>query len=189
MVEAVVKMAHALSLRGGAGMQWSQLKHRVEARFAPSLRGRVQVWAAVYRKPATTDGRGWITLDGEQIHSMTDTPANAARDALWQAIEVARDAGPGTPESDWTRHGANYFTYQDFREALECSLQSGVDELLGSPLPLCRALAMLDGRLGKRRFQCLAAMEREHPLVRLLYGLRARAERWPVCAPAEEPAS
>lgn len=165
-------------------MQWSQLKHRVEARFAPSLKGRVQVWAAVYRKPATTDGRGWITLDGEQIHSMTDTPGDAAWRALGQAIDAAAVAEPGTPESDWSRHGAYFFTYHDFREALEWSLQCGVDELLASESPLCRALAMLDGRLGKRRFQRLAGMEREHPLVTLLYGIRAQAERWPPGAPA-----
>jgi hypothetical protein len=160
-------------------MRWSQLKHQVEARFAPALEGRVQVWAAVYRKPATTDGRGWITLDGEQIHSMTDTPGDAARQALFEAMEAAGAAPPGTPESDWTRQGAYFFTYGDFVEALECSLQCGIDELLASPWPLNRALAMLDRRLGKRRFLRLAEMEREHPLVRRLHGIRAQAEGWP----------
>jgi hypothetical protein len=160
-------------------MRWSQLKHQVEARFAPALQGRVQVWAAVYRKPATTDGRGWITLDGEQIHSMADTPSDAARQALADAIDVAEAAEPGSPESDWTRQGGLFFTYGDFLDALECCLSSGIDDLLDSQWPLNRALAMLDRRLGKRRFLRLARMEREHPLVQRLYRIRAEAERWP----------
>ncbi|HEX5869477.1 MAG TPA: hypothetical protein VFY65_03615 [Longimicrobium sp.] len=160
-------------------MQWSQLKHRVEARFAPALQGRVRVWAAVYRKPATTDGRGWITLDGEQIHSMADTPSDAARQALGDAIDAAAAAEPGSPGSDLGRQGGLYFTYHDFVEALECCLQSSVDGLLASDWPLNRALAMLDGRLGKRRFLRLMGMETEHPLVQRLYRIRADAEGWP----------
>jgi hypothetical protein len=160
-------------------MQWSQLKHRVEAQFAPALRGRVQVWAAVYRKPATTDGRGWITLDGEQIHSMADVQAAAAWRALGDALDAAPLAEPDTPGSDWTRQGAHFFTYQDFRRALECCLQSSIDDLLASEWALHRALAMLDRRLGKRRFLRLAQMEGEHPLVQRLYRVRAQAERWP----------
>ncbi len=166
-------------------MQWSQLKHRVEARFAPALQGRVQVWAAVYRKPATTDGRGWITLDGEQIHSMADTPGDAARRALAKAIAAAEQAEPGAPESDWTRQGGLFFTYGDFLDALECCLGSGIEDLLSSEWPLNRALAMLDGRLGKRRFLRLEGMQREHPLVQRLYRIRAGAQGWPSAIDAE----
>ncbi|WP_420125901.1 SF0329 family protein [Longimicrobium sp.] len=158
-------------------MRWSQLKHQVEARFAPSLQGRVQVWAAVYRKPATTDGRGWITLDGEQIHSMADIQSDAARAAQSRAIEAADAAEPGSPESDWTR--GMLFGYGDFLDALECCLHNGIDDLLASPWPLNRALAMLDRRVGKRRFLRLERMDVEHPLVQRLYRIRAEAEGWP----------
>jgi hypothetical protein len=108
---------------------------------------------------------------------------NSGSHALATAIDAAAAAEPGTPGSDWTRQGALFFTYVHFVEALECSLHCGIDELLSSQWPLNRALAMLDRRLGKRRFLRLEQMEREHPLVQRLHGIRAEAEGWAAARP------
>lgn len=143
----------------------------------PVARGRVEAWATLYRKPAATDGRGWITLDGVQIHSMSDMPGDAAWKALGEATDAAAEAEPGTAESDWTRRGENFFTHAHFHADLEDYVQTTVEDLLTSECPLRRALAMLDRRLGKRRLR-LADIETEHPLVQTLHRIRAEAEGW-----------
>jgi hypothetical protein len=163
-------------------VDWNQLKKRYEALIAPSLQGRVKVWATLYRKPATSDGRGWITVDGEQVHSMADVAGDAAYRRFAERAAAMEEAAPGTPAAELFRQPESFFSHWEFREALEECVDSGMDELLASQWPLTRALAMLDRRLGKRRFLRLAGIEDEHPLVQRLYHLRAEAERWPVAA-------
>ena len=165
-------------------MDWNQLKKRFEALIAPSLQGRVKVWATLYRKPATSDGRGWITLDGEQIHSMADMPGDAAYHRVVTRMNEMEEASPGISPAELARIPENFFTHWEFREALEECINSSMDDLLACASPLPRALAMLDRRLGKRRFLRLTGIEHEHPLVQRLYHIRAEAEGWPV-APRE----
>lgn len=47
--------------------RWSQLKKAVESHFADKVRGRVELRAAGYRRAYEQEGRGYITLDGEEI--------------------------------------------------------------------------------------------------------------------------
>ena len=47
---------------------------------------------------------------------------------------------------------------------------------------LLRALAVIDGRVGKRRLRALAAQPDPHPLVRALLGLRCEVEGIPIDA-------
>ena len=166
-------------------MDWNQLKKRFEALIAPPLQGRVKVWATLYRKPATTDGRGWITLDGEQIHSMGDMVPSATYGRFSEMVAAKEEATPGISERELARQPENFFTHWEFREALEECINSSMDDLLACASPLPRALAMLDRRLGKRRFLRLTNIEDEHPLVRRLYHIRAEAEGWRVAQPGE----
>lgn len=159
-------------------MQWIRLKQCFEALVAPSLQGRVKVFATLYRKPATTDGRGWITLDGEQIHSMSDIASDAAHRQYSELTARMEEASP----LERIRQPEQFFSHWDFREALQACVASSMDGLLESRWPLTRALAMLDRRLGKRRFLRLENIEAEHPLVQRLYHLRAEAEGWPVAS-------
>ena len=123
-------------------MRWSQLKHQVEARVPrPGVAGAGAGVGRRVPQAGPTDGRGWITLDGEQIHSVANIQSDAALSAQSRAIEAADAAEPGSPERDWTR--GMLFTYGDFLDALECCLHSGIDDLLDSQWPLNRALAML----------------------------------------------
>jgi hypothetical protein len=57
-------------------------------------------------------------------------------------------------------------------------LDLSIDQALTSPDPVHRALAMIDRRLGRRRFERLVLSANEHTWVRQLYGLRAAAEDW-----------
>lgn len=51
-------------------MRWSQLKKRIEATFAESVAGRVEVWTTRYRKSADEEGEAWITIDKHRVASM-----------------------------------------------------------------------------------------------------------------------
>ncbi|HEV2084399.1 MAG TPA: hypothetical protein VGR09_04905 [Gemmatimonadales bacterium] len=63
-------------------------------------------------------------------------------------------------------------------DGLTSYLDLKIDQALVSPDPLHRALAMVDRRLGRRRFEALKVSADEHPWVRQLHELRAAAEQW-----------
>jgi hypothetical protein len=63
-------------------------------------------------------------------------------------------------------------------DGLTAYLDLKIDQALISPEPLHRALAMIDRRLGRRRFEALKLSANEHPWVRQLHELRASAEQW-----------
>lgn len=44
-------------------MKWSELKKRIEEKFAESVHGRVEVWATRYRHAHDQEGEAWITFD------------------------------------------------------------------------------------------------------------------------------
>ena len=176
-------------------MQWSQLKKQVEERICDSLQGRLEVWLTVYRHTHDGEGRSWLTLDGTEIASMATLEAWAEQHRL---ASIAKGRDPRYPWTDWgsvrgdrsywaewraaeaTRQAAGVFARFDFTAALWQSLQLSVTDSLKSEDAVIRAMAMVDRRMGKRRFVALTTEQVGHPLVRQLYELRGQAERWPV---------
>jgi hypothetical protein len=174
-------------------MKWSQLKVRVEALLAESVKGRVAYYSTRYRHSHDSEGRGWITVDGVQILDMSTLRA-------WADQHHRAAAAMGYPDKagwdhwDQVRNDANYwqrwheaeaerlaagvFTAWDFNQALWDYHRMSLADALGSENVLIRAVAVVDGRLGKRRFQRLRPRPDEHPLVWALYRLRAEAEGW-----------
>ena len=53
-------------------MRWSQLKLRVEANFAPRVRGRVELFQTRYRHAADSFGEAWMMVDGQRQYSWGD---------------------------------------------------------------------------------------------------------------------
>ena len=51
-------------------MQWSKLRIRVEELLADSVKGRVGLHSTRYRHVHDSDGRDWITLDGQELVNM-----------------------------------------------------------------------------------------------------------------------
>jgi len=49
--------------------QWSKLKKRVEALFAPAVAGRVELRITHYRTAHDWEGRGWLTIDGSEVYN------------------------------------------------------------------------------------------------------------------------
>lgn len=155
-----------------AAMQWSQLKHRVEEQFAPSLRGRLQIRYTVYRNLTEGDGRARFTWDGEEIYGLEDRPGNRKMDAR---LELWREQGVGARENAAT---GSYHGAREFLGTLHDYLRTPFADLLASPDPITRGLALADRRLGKRRFEKLAPEDIAHPLVQRVHTLRAEAEGW-----------
>jgi len=176
-------------------MRWSQLKKQVESRTCEPLLGRIQVWTTVYRRTHDAEGRSWITLDGSEIASMATLEAWAEQHRL-AALAVGRD--PRAAWDDWggvrgdrsgywdewraaedARKAAGSFAKFDFTVALWYSLQLSIEDALRSEDAIIRGMALIDRRLGKRRFVKLSAEQVAHPLVQRFYRLRAEAEGWP----------
>ena len=134
-------------------MSWSRLKAKIEERFAPSLRDRVAVHFTSYRGAVSEAGRGWLLIDQSELPLAAIQLFNAPR-------------APGQHDH-WT-----------FHDALVAYLDLRLEDALRAAEPLHRALAMIDRRLGRRRFEALRLAPDEHPWVRQLYELRGSAEHW-----------
>jgi hypothetical protein len=164
-------------------MQWSKLKSSVEARFAPSLSGRVTIHQARYRYTQEEVGRVWIAVDGRDIASFATGAAWRRVSAETERLMDERDHwgsseryGEAMSEAEATVRRAGVYDDGGALMELEQSLSLSIKESLTSDSPLLRALAILDARVGKRRLLALASAPDPHPLVRLLLTLRCEAE-------------
>lgn len=130
-----------------------RLKVKIEERFAPSLRGRVAIHMTSYRAAVSEGGRAWLLVDQTEIPLAGIQPVDTAQ-------------GPGH-HNQWSVH-----------DALVAYLDLSIEQALLASDPLHRALALLDCRLGRRRFESLAVSSEDPELVRQLYQLRADGEGW-----------
>jgi hypothetical protein len=134
-------------------MAWSRLKAKIEDRFAPSLAKRVSVHLTSYRGAVSEGGRGWLLVDQEEVPLASIQP-------------YGDDRAPGQHD-EWTLH-----------DALAGYLDLALPGALASEEPVHRALALIDRRLGRRRFEGLHLGPDEPPVVVRMYRLRAEAEGW-----------
>ena len=172
-------------------MQWSKLRSTLEERFAPSLRGRVSLHQARYRHAREEVGRVWFAVDGREV-------AAFATGARWRQVRTAADrlmderAAWGSPaayeeaiaEAAAAAREAGVYGDSDALTELEAFLSMPIDEALASPSPLLRTLAVLDGRVGKRRLAALLREPGGHPLVRMMLERRCAAEGVAIARPS-----
>lgn len=136
-------------------MQWSRAKKQFESLLAPSLQKRLRVHVTEYSR-ASRDasdqvmGRGWITLDGDEVMSMP--------------IPTPRDSPLGLPPDTMS-----------LGQAVRVYLDLTLDEASTSDDALIRGFTFLDRRLGKRRLKRIEASELDG-FSALTYGLRCQAE-------------
>lgn len=172
-----LRVGSALAI--GEAMKWTKLKSTIESRFAKSVRGRVEIWTTAYRKPDSVTGRGWITLDGEQIVNFGTALSWLKHGAYFH--ESSNTVCLKHPEvraeerspSNLIEEGE--FSRFDLHLACWESLNMSIDDQLQSRNPLIRSLAVLDRRVGTRRLQKIDD-EGEHPLVRFFIHLRRQTE-------------
>ncbi len=167
-------------------MRWSKLKQLVEERMADSLQHRVEVHYTRYRIMKDEYGRGWITVDKNEIAEMSDHVFLNQRAEVDHQIEVGSlefdgryvevDRRYAAPRGTSLLHQRGVYSGWEFMRSLWDSLSLSIDDCLQSENIIIRAFAMLDGRLGKRRLRTLQLRDDEHPLVAQFYALRCEAE-------------
>ena len=168
-------------------MSWPRLKKKIESLFAASVRGRLAIHMTSYRGANAEAGRAWITVDGKETQ-LTDFRNYYTYTR--RALEIQREAAPGSsydgPSWDQaeTEYGGegSYFQWS-VHWALTSYLQLSINAALDSPHVLHRAFALVDRRLGRRRFEARLLDSDEHHLVIQLQALRAEAEGWRVPEP------
>jgi hypothetical protein len=169
-------------------MQWSRLKKQVESRFASSMAGRVELRTTHYRHSHDSEGRGWITIDKEEVHNFCTLKFWVEQNALLEGIRSANNV---TDYRDPAQRDGYYHAYEQaeaildqrgvrsqewFENSLREYLSLTLEEGLASTNFLHRALAVIDKRLGKRRVKVLQLSQGEHPLVSRFLELRRAAE-------------
>ena len=169
-------------------MKWTKLHAALNERIAPSLHRRVAIHQARYRRTAEEVGRVWITLDGEEIASFDTNSYVSRRAAIGNEIRSGLGPWGLPPASNYQQYlAADQAAVQHLREAglhddyvalaeLEGYLSLGVKQAMASQVPLVRAMAMIDRRLGKRRLVALELKVDEHQLVKILLAARMEAE-------------
>ena len=151
------------------------MKQQIEDRMAPSLAGRVQLHVTTYGIPDWgsyyTSGRGWVTVDGQEV-------ANFSTDQfLFEYWQLKQATGMqhtwAIPEPLQER---GIFPRWWMEDALWEYLSLPIEDAIRSDNPLIRALAMTDRRVGKRRLRRFQIGADEHPLIQTLYLLRCQVE-------------
>ncbi len=168
-------------------MKWSQLKKRIEATFADSVAGRVEVWNTRYRRAHDQEGEAWITIDKQRVVSMAtytyfvEFYRQANRLRLESACDDFSDPAQregyhrAGDEADRIVNERGVFPMGALNRALFDYLNLSIDDASESQNPIIRAFATLDRRFGKRRLTEFDDSE-EHPLVRTLFRFRCEAE-------------
>ena len=131
-------------------MKWSKIKKQFELLLAPSLRKRVKMHVTEYTKASFDVGRGWITLDGDEVIS----------------IQIPSFYDDNIQFSTDTMH---------FGQAIYNYLNLSIEEAVTSNDALIRGFSFLDKRFGKRRLKEVDATSL-HPFSQHLYLLRCNIE-------------
>src|SRR3569833_2866500 len=120
-------------------MRWSQLKRRIEANFADSVRGRVEVFVTRYHRAHDGAGEAWVTIDGERVACMSEI-------AYWkQRLPTERrwlEAWPGHRVAQAVAQelrSREVYSDEDFKPAMFAYLDLSIDDILRHEDPILRA--------------------------------------------------
>lgn len=169
-------------------MQWSKLKKKVESYFADSVRGRVELRSTRYHKAHDQEGRGYITIDKEEI-------ANFCSITAWNAeYDLASELRKISGSTDFTNpdHQQEYYqaydqadeilqkqgirTQYQFYDSLTDYLSMPLNDALESKNIIIKSIAILDRRLGKRRIPKQKEAYSGHPVLKKLFEFRCSVE-------------
>jgi hypothetical protein len=130
-------------------VRWSKLKQRLEANFANSVRGRVELHQTRYHNAHDQAGELWITVDGDKIFTA----------ATFSTEKAVGDLG-----SEYSKHGmssmdASWRAYRELEQngvvyvghlvaRLKDYLNQSIEQIMASPNPIIRGLGLIDRRFG-----------------------------------------
>ncbi len=155
-------------------MRWTKLKKKVEENSAESIGKRVAIHSAAYG--ACSCGHAWITFDGEII-------ANFCTRAFYNRYKYGnKDDDQGVSSEQAQKYKTQFVEYgeisrQDVYKACWSFIHDlSFDDALQSDDPLIQTLAVLDKRLGKRRYSQIQD-KALHPLAKKLFEIRIACEQ------------
>lgn len=131
-------------------MKWSKAKKQFELLLAPSLSKRVQVHVTEYTKARSDVGRGWITLDGDEV-IFIEIPSFYDGN-----IQFSTDT-------------------MNFGQAIYNYLSLSIEDAIASNDAIINGFSFLDKRFGKRRLKEVDVTSL-HPFSHQLYLLRCNIE-------------
>lgn len=163
-------------------VRWSRVKSRVRALLAGAVKDRVDFHSTRYRRAHDSDGRAWITLDGEEVLNMATIVAWRTQYDMAYRMKEAFNGDSMAFNAGWDyakeyMRDESIFWQHEFGQALFKYPNLPIDEILSSPNPLIRAIGVLDRRVGRARLIGLLKDE-PHPLVMRLGAFRSVAEDW-----------
>lgn len=178
-------------------LQWSKTKSTLESFLCEKLKGRIQLYATVYRKFYDEPSRVWITFDQREILSASDVTYAVEHSKLYEQLKEQNQLKPILYHEDWASmfhsserqallqasHVAenilidqsifkSYHLYAPFMKYSSLS----IEEAMNAENIIVRAYSMLDRRLGKRRLKKLYFTEDTHPLIIDFYKIRCEVE-------------
>ncbi|MEC3949406.1 SF0329 family protein [Sphingobium sp. HWE2-09] len=149
-------------------MRWSGLRSLVLERFAPELRGRLDIQSTRYGN--CTCGHAWLTFDGEVIANFC-TRANYIADG-YESGSPNRNSMYQSQFSDFGE-----LSRQDaYRACWDFIHQLSIEQAIQDDDPLIQSLAMADSRIGKRRLEQVDT-SKLHRLVAHIRDIRRKARR------------
>ena len=155
-------------------MKWSKVKKLTEASFAQALRKRIGIYATTYRKPNSSLGRGWITIDGIELIDFSSF--ESARVFACYYSEHTKTFCAKHPEVQLSERTEGLlmekgeFSRFDLMTACFDFIHANAHSCLKEKNPLLRMLAVLSSKVGKAKVK--NALNDEHPLVRYMAMLR-----------------
>ncbi|MGP8252912.1 MAG: hypothetical protein ACLQHF_12830 [Terracidiphilus sp.] len=154
-------------------MQWSKLRSHLLEFVAPGVRKRVDFHLINYRKLSELANEFLVTIDGVRVFS-----ASTSRHTIAQYVEtrttglLAYGDGPDPKKVEDTLTQRETHAPVDITSSIRTYFDLDPHIALTSTDPILRALAMIDGRIGKRTLKSIELPEDEHSLVKILYALR-----------------
>ena len=178
-------------------LQWSKTKSTLESFLCDKLKGRIKIYATVYRKFHDSPSRVWITFDKKEILSASDSTYVVKHEKLYQSMKEEKNL-KGIPYNvDWDvmfnseerqkllkasddaeeiMINQNIFESYHLYEPLMDYGSLSIDEAMNSENIIIKAYSMLDRRLGKRRLEKLEFTIETHQLILDFYKIRCDVE-------------
>lgn len=179
------------------GLQWSKTKSTLESFLCDKLKGRIKIYATVYRKFHDDPSRVWITFDKQQILSASDVTYWVKYENLYQQKKEENNLKAIPYNEDWNimfnseeqqeltkatedveeilinqNIFESYHLYAPFMDYGSLSIEEAMD----SENIIIKAYSMFDRRLGRRRLERIEFTNRTHPLIVDFYKIRCGVE-------------
>jgi hypothetical protein len=155
-------------------MMWSKLREKIRAMLCRELRGRIDFHVTAYRQSHDSAyGRAWISLDGQQVGSWSCFE-QLLRSFPAEDLRARFPDGWFVQQYDQFASERGVYTQPEFKRILSEYLDADPQDALGAAIPLTRALAVIDRRIGRRTLARFSVDDEPDALVRLLWYLRTQ---------------